>query len=188
MGVRSDVNTDNILLTHAQTHLDMPCLPQQLLIKPPNLIPFALLALEINVSLPHNLGHIQLHPRRDLKHALGALSVPKHPLQLREPNPGLAVCRVPFQKLLIECPGAVELAEFELELNVAPIKLFFGTGAQRHSQGFPSERQVFPSDEVRSVEQPDLAECELLVRDDVEAGLVDLFRSVKILSTKFGRQ
>ena len=63
----------------------------------------------------------------ELKDGAGPLHVAQDGLQLGELDPGGAVLRAELQVLLVQLPAAVELAQLQLQLDVALEQLVLGT-------------------------------------------------------------
>jgi len=95
-------------------------LGQESLVQAPHIIQLLGLDLKVNKGLPDNLGHVQ--PRLltgKLVNSPGAIRIAQNGLQLGVLDPGGAIPRVELEVLLVEDAAAVELAQLDLQLDVA---------------------------------------------------------------------
>lgn len=85
-------------------------------------------------------------------------------------NPCFAVLRLELEKLLVQRAAAIELAQFDLELNVALIETRLRTLAERRAEDLPRARHLLLAHLEHRELQPDLRERELLVRNHLHNG------------------
>ncbi len=121
---------------HPPAHyLDMLCSFEQSPVEFPRERPLLLARLEVDVGLPEQLGHVQ----RRLAHCQlvdGAcpLDVAQQRFEFGEFDPAGAVVRTELETLLVEQSASVELAQLQLQFDVATEQLLFWT--------FPNSRPL----------------------------------------------
>mmetsp|Transcript_24495 Transcript_24495/g.53515 ORF Transcript_24495/g.53515 Transcript_24495/m.53515 type:complete len:540 (+) Transcript_24495:1130-2749(+) len=92
----------------------------------------------------------------------------------------MAVGRVPLQVLLVQLAAPVNVAELQLQLDIRLKGLVLGHYTNGSAQDLARRLQPLLSYLQLSSQHPDLGEGEGLVRDELEAGAVDLTRPVRL--------
>mmetsp|Transcript_64525 Transcript_64525/g.185506 ORF Transcript_64525/g.185506 Transcript_64525/m.185506 type:complete len:271 (-) Transcript_64525:968-1780(-) len=137
--------------------------------------------LQVDVPLPHKLGHVQpLLLHGEVAQGPGAVDLADRVLEVDVDVPRLRVERVCLEKLLIDLPTPVDVAEAHLQVGVVQEDPLLSALRDGPAEDFPGPVEVQLTDLELSVQLPDLGEGELLVRHHLQERVEDLPRLLDV--------
>jgi hypothetical protein len=108
--------------------LDMIRLGEETLVQRANSVILTLILLEVNVRLPHELGHVERRlVNTEFVERPRPLQIIQPAFKLRILNPGLAVGGIPLDLLLVQGSAPHKLEQLPLEFNIAAEELVLRT-------------------------------------------------------------